>query len=233
MKKYLISLSFFVGLACMTDFASIRAAGETPPAAEKTENSSSEKSNADPREWSEPLNGISMTIWTEKSEYALGEPIIVYAQEKNERKEEYYYGDLPRDKQDHTTLFAKYRLDVFNTKLDGITLAAARAKTPQEVPLTRRGKLGFSSIINANQSYTCGPGEKTHVFHGWLNMWYDMTAPGEYEIVAELPLGENDGEPVVLKSNRLHITIKRKPTFENDIQNAHKAQRAKYESQSR
>lgn len=146
----------------------------------------------------------SIKIWTTKTTYALGEPIIVYAQEKNEGSEAYMLSRTAIDVVEHVELFREYKVI-----LNGIKKHRVIEKF-DDVPLTSFGKAGFETEIRNRNFYSCEPGEKSRLMPGWLNLWYDMTVPGEYNVkVTRNFYKKGEASPILIESNELTIEVVR------------------------
>lgn len=170
------------------------------------ENTSIEK---DPREWGEPVNGIVFTIWSHKSEYAIGEPIFVLEQMKNVGIQDYSFATFAS----HLSYVGLFEICDLEIKYDNSgkefkinALMFDGLKTAEDVPLTLRGKIGARRHARDMHGSSLSPGQSFCIFHGWMNLWYDMSRAGEYSIVATFRI-RHDGEWKYAKSNELKIKV--------------------------
>ena len=160
--------------------------GPRPVASEARPEARSRGTATDQRKWGTPVDGLALSIATDKPEYAPVEVVILRIAFKNVGKAEKDIG-VPN------TLDRTYHVKV-------------ALENGRECPRTEFGKRSYDVDPTAGFSLRLKPGEeRTNGFE--LARRFDLSMIGLYTVVVETPIRMPDGSCSAAVSNKVEFTI--------------------------
>ncbi|WP_339730467.1 hypothetical protein [uncultured Gimesia sp.] len=162
-------------------------------------------------EWGQSVDGLRSSLTAEKSNYVIGEPILLGYQLENRSPHEvmFFFEGY------HSRCF---RMEIFYLPKNRLTKKNGKS-AEKAIALTRYGKSIFhGTYFSSMRRFNIGSSSVLTWDFGDIpiNHLYDMTLPGKYDITTKRMI-----DNAFVTTNTLRLTIVRPQPVENDLQGPH------------